>query len=193
MTKAQLRDVIRRRIEALSAGERREKSAAAARRLAALPEFRDARTVMLFAAMPDELDTAPIIAAALAAGKHVGLPRCRPGTRQMDVVAITDPARDLAAGHYGIPEPVGDALIPPGDLDFILVPGRAFDRQGNRLGRGAAYYDRFLAGPAAVAFRCAVCFDCQLVDGVPHDPHDMPIHGIVTETTVVRPSGAGAP
>jgi 5-formyltetrahydrofolate cyclo-ligase len=186
VTKGDLRAEIKRRVEALSAHERRVRSEAVALRVLDLPEFRRARAVMLFASMPDEVDTSPIIAGALTAGKRVALPRCRPDGRELAVVEIHDPTADLAAGHYGIPEPVGRDAVDPGDLDFVLVPGRAFDRAGARLGRGAAYYDRFLAGAAAGATRCAVCFDCQLVDAVPRDPHDVSVQIIVTESGVVR-------
>jgi len=142
--------------------------------------------VMLFAGMADEVDTSAIISGALAVGKRVGLPRCRPAGHQLDVIEIADPDADVAAGYYGIAEPVGKRTMAPAELDLVLVPGRAFDGQGNRLGRGAAYYDRFLAGPAARAVRCAICFDCQFVEAVPHDPHDVPVQVIVTETGVHR-------
>jgi len=186
VTKDELRAEIARRIGLLTADERRRKSHAIAATLFATAEWQAARTVMLFAGMPDELDTSPIITGALAEGKRVGLPRCRPGARAMDIVRVTDPAADLAVGAYGIPEPVGDDLIAPVSIDFVLVPGRAFDRAGNRLGRGAAYYDRFLSGPAATALPCAVCFDCQVVPAVPCDAHDVPVRMVVTETETVR-------
>jgi len=187
--KNRLRAAIRRHVAALSADERRAASDSIARRVLALAAFCQARAVMLFASMPDEVDTSAIIAGALAAGKRVGLPRCRPGGHELDVIEIADPAADPAPGRYGIPEPVGDCLIPPADLDLVLVPGRAFDRSGNRLGRGAAYYDRFLAGAAARALRCAVCFEGQLLPTVPHDAHDVPVHVIVTDKQVVRIDG----
>ena len=184
--KRDLRAEIARRIAALGEEERATGSRAVARRLLALPEFRRALAVMLFAGMPDEVDTAPVIAAALEAGKRVGLPRCRPGTREIEVVEVRDPERDLAPGTYDIREPVGASLIAPEDLDLVVVPGRAFDRRGNRLGRGAGYYDRFLAGAASRAVRVALCFHCQLVEDVPAGDTDVPVDIVVTDRELVR-------
>ena len=184
--KRRLRAEMRQRISQLDEKARQAKSGVIAERVLSLPEFRCARTVMLFAGMADEVDTAPLIKGALAAGKRVGLPRCLPERRQMEVVEVSDPGRDLAAGAYGILEPVGRTLIAPEELDLIVVPGRAFDRCGNRLGRGAAYYDRFLVGSAAGAARLGICFHCQLLDAIPHLKTDIPVHIIVTEHETIR-------
>ena len=186
MTKKELRGEIRRRLDALSPAERQLKNTAIAFELLHLPEFRRARTVMLFASLPDEVDTAPIIAAALSGGRRVGLPRCQAQSHNLDVVEIQDPARDLAPGYHGIQEPTGDHLIVPEDLDFILVPGLAFNAAGLRLGRGAGYYDRFLARPDVTAVRCSIAFDCQVVDAVPRETHDLPVQIILTESRVIR-------
>jgi 5-formyltetrahydrofolate cyclo-ligase len=67
------------------------------------------------------------------------------------------------------------------DLDLIVVPGLAFDSTGQRLGRGAGFYDRFLANPTLRAFTCGVGFEVQLLDNLPIDRWDMPLHAIATE------------
>jgi 5-formyltetrahydrofolate cyclo-ligase len=184
MEKAEARREVERRIAALTAEQRADASARIRQRIAELREFLRARTVMVFAAMPDEVDTLPIIDDALAAGKSVALPYVRQEAGQMDARIVRDVAGDLVPGVFGILEPRNCPIVDPGSIDFVLVPGRAVDRQGNRLGRGGGYYDRFLARIDAV--RCACVFAAQVLDAVPHAAHDLPVHLIVTEDGVLR-------
>jgi len=72
------------------------------------------------------------------------------------------------------------------EIDLLLVPARAFDGSGNRLGRGAGFYDRFMAAPEFRATRCGVSFDCQILDEVPHNPFDIPVQILVTENRTLR-------
>lgn len=186
MEKAQARSEIKRRIAALSSGERFLKSTRIRMRLSSEHHYADARVVMLFSPMDDEVDTSPLIEAALAAGKTVLLPKINERTREMAACPISDFAADTASGTYGILEPHGD----PADvsaIDFCLVPARAFDRTGARLGRGAGYYDRFMADPRFRAFRCGIAFHEQILDEVPHEPHDLPVQMIVTDEETIAP------
>jgi 5-formyltetrahydrofolate cyclo-ligase len=184
MEKAEARREVERRIAALTAEQRADASARIRQRIAELREFLRARTVMMFATMPDEVDTLPIIEDALAAGKTVVLPHVNRGVGEMDARVVRDVARDLVLGTFGIPEPRDCPVAGPDSIDFVLVPGRAFDRQGNRLGRGGGYYDRFLARIDAV--RCGCVFAAQVLDAVPHAEHDLPVDVIVTEDVVIR-------
>ena len=84
----------------------------------------------------------------------------------------------MEQGSFNIMEPTGDSIDDPAILDLIIVPGVAFDRHGNRCGRGKGFYDRFLAKTQATTI--AVCFDCQLVDELPVEPHDVPAHYVVS-------------
>ena len=187
MEKAEARREIKRRIAALSAAERRAKSLRISERLAADPHFSSARVVMLFASMPDEADTLPIIKAALAAGKTVVLPKVNEQTRDMAACPIEDVAADTASGTYGILEPHSDP-VDVSAIDFCLVPARAFDRAGARLGRGAGYYDRFMADPQFRAFRCGIAFHEQVLDEVPRDSHDLPVQLIITDLETIIPA-----
>ena len=91
----------------------------------------------------------------------------------------------LIAGRHGIREPAADvSAVPPGEIDLVLVPGLAFDEAGRRLGRGAGYYDRFLA-PLSVA-TVGVAFELQLVPEVPAGSGDVPVGAIVTERRFIR-------
>jgi 5-formyltetrahydrofolate cyclo-ligase len=74
----------------------------------------------------------------------------------------------------------------PNLLDFVLVPGVAFDLQGNRMGYGAGFYDRLLSNPLLTAPRVSAFFSEQLVDQVPHEPHDLPVDILVMPNQIVR-------
>ena len=118
---------------------------------------------------------------ALAAGKIVTLPRPAPATDSYEAARVTDLARDLAPGRFGIPEPrAGCPVFPLNDLDFYLVPGIGFALDGGRLGRGRGYFDRILA--AVRGFKCGVAFDCQVVPELPAEPHDVRLDCILTPT-----------
>jgi 5-formyltetrahydrofolate cyclo-ligase len=140
---------------------------------------------MLFASLPDEFDTMPLIEEALRRGKRVCMPRVDWRARTLGV----HPLRDLAAlqeGYMGILEPVSREAVPLTKLDFILVPGTAFDGMGNRLGRGAGYYDRLLSTPDLRAVRCGAAFGIQVLDFLPHGPSDQTVDLLVTEQGVFR-------
>jgi len=185
MEKRQARARIHRAVGALTREERADKSGRIHDRLAALPEMAAARSVMLFLSMDDEVDTTPIVRTCLAAGKAVYSPRSVLASRVLVPLRVRG-VDDLVTGVYGIREPDTQETCRPEDLDLVLVPARAFDRAGNRLGRGAGFYDRFMASPGFRAVRVGVAFACQLVEAVPHDAHDLPVHVIVTEDEVVR-------
>jgi 5-formyltetrahydrofolate cyclo-ligase len=84
---------------------------------------------------------------------------------------------DLCPGRYGIREPVGGAS--PEQLDLIVVPGLAFTADGNRLGRGAGFYDRFLSTIPGYAVKVGVCFAFQLVLEIPVECHDVKVDALV--------------
>ena len=89
---------------------------------------------------------------------------------------------DLVKGSFGISEPQA-AEIDPCTVDLVIVPGVAYDRQMNRLGRGKGYYDRLLAGISAPCI--GICFDCQLVGRVPAESHDRPMDAVITPSVLI--------
>ena len=172
---------------ALLAEERARLSAAICARAGALPEFARARTVMLFASFGSEVDTSPLIAQALSAGKTLCLPRVLE-PRLMAAYRVTDPSVDLAPGAWGILEPRdGLPQIPPGAIDAVIVPGAAFDAAGRRCGYGGGFYDAYLPGTRRGTPRIALAFDLQVVDDLPCAAHDLSVDIIVTETRRIRP------
>jgi len=168
------------------------KSLKIAEHLTALPEFRSAQTVMLYAAFRGEVDTGALMERVIAEGKTLVLPRSIRETRKLEPCRVQDPFAQLAPGSYGILEPVpGTETVPADRVDLVAVPGVAFDRRGNRLGYGAGYYDRFLRGygdssqgrrPVAAG----LAFEFQIVDGLPSGEHDCPVDILITECGVLR-------
>lgn len=158
-----------------------------AQRLAALPEYCRAGTVLAFAGTKREIDTGPLLAMILSDGKRLALPRCT-GPGAMEARLTEDPAL-LRPGAYGILEPAADwPPVSPAEIDLILVPCAACDRAGRRLGRGGGYYDRYLARYEGSAI--LVCPQALVLDRVPQGPLDQPVPLLVTECGVYR---AGKP
>lgn len=184
MEKAKARREAARKVAALSAAERAEKSRRIIAGLWATPQFAEARVVMLFASMPDEFDTFPLIETAMARGKTVVLPKV---LAEGEMAACRVEAAGLTPGAYGILEPAADAAIDVSEIDFCLVPARAFDASGGRLGRGAGYYDRFMCKPGFRAFLCGAAFEEQIIGEVPREPHDVPVQMVVTDVRVIVP------
>lgn len=171
MTKHELRKQIRQAKGHFTGDELRGMSLPIVRQLLAREEVRKARMVMAYASLADEVDTRSLLDALLAMGKEVLLPKVLDGER-MEARRYTG-AADLCEGAFHIMEPVGEAFSDYSRVDVAIIPGMAFDRHGHRLGRGRGYYDRFLAQLPPTTCRLGVCFPFQLVDEVPHEPHDI--------------------
>lgn len=155
------------------------------RRFLALPQIESARTVLLYHGMDTEPDTVRLLSPLWDMGKQVCLPRCLPGN-QMEARLVQRDST-LIRHPYGMLEPGLDCpLIPPDQIDLVLVPGLAFDRSGGRLGRGGGYYDRWLAGFSGVT--AALCRDGLLMESIPRLPHDLGVNLVVTETGLYGPS-----
>jgi 5-formyltetrahydrofolate cyclo-ligase len=146
----------------------------------ALPDFKEPRKVLCYASMADEVQIRPLMEKWLSLGVTVALPHIT-GKGQMEAVSFTD-FDSLVKGEYGIltPDLEKGEVIPPEELDLIIVPGIAFDTRGERLGMGGGFYDAYLAR-ATKAKRIALAFSCQLVASVPMEEHDALVHKIITE------------
>ena len=178
--------------DAILAEERARLSAAICARARELPELVQASTVMIFASFRTEIDTDPLIAWALGAGKTVALPRIA-GPRKMLAFRVDDVRQDLEPGTWDIPEPTQACEpVDPGDIDAVVVPGAAFDCDGHRCGYGGGFYDNFLPQTREDVPRVALAFEAQIVDELPCEAHDLPVTVIVTEDRVIRPGEAPA-
>jgi 5-formyltetrahydrofolate cyclo-ligase len=183
---------MRRRVlalrDGLSADERAAHSCRIAQRLAALPSFAVARTVLLFHPFGSEWESALLVREALQSGKTVALPRVlslQENSQQMALQTVEDIARDTAPGTRGILEPLPERpVVVPEAIDWVLVPGVAFTPRGERLGYGGGFYDRLLAQIPAHVPRIVGAFDAQIVEALPTDSHDCPVDAIYTELRV---------
>ncbi|MFW6313476.1 MAG: 5-formyltetrahydrofolate cyclo-ligase, partial [Spirochaetota bacterium] len=168
-------------------------SRAVCERLVGLPEWTRARTVLLFHAMADEVDLTGAIEASLASGKHLFLPRVCDRDVIFHRIADRAALSRLMPHGYGMLEPLAAEPRWEAGVDQTLLacPGRAFDREGNRLGRGGGFYDRFLNDLAAVGALGSVSivgvgYEVQFVESLPSTPHDHPVDLLVTEQRAIR-------
>ena len=143
--------------------------------------YKTAKTVFLFVGTAREVNTLPILEDAWHAGKTVCVPRCMEGGC-MALCRITSIA-DLQPGAYGILEPAENCpTLSHAEIDFALIPCLACNRQGDRLGKGGGYYDRFFElyrGPAAM-----ICPEMLLQNSIPTEPHDTTVSCVITENGI---------
>lgn len=164
-------------------------AAAAGARLTALNRWSRAQRVAVFMAKDDELPTWDLIAAARAGGKAVGLPRVLPGPGRAMEFRYVESLGGLHKSTYGLWEPHPDLcrLMEPAEIDLIIAPGVAFDRDGGRLGRGAGYYDRFLARLDLSAVTVIGWTHGEFVyESLPKGQYDVPVHMVVTPDEVIK-------
>jgi 5-formyltetrahydrofolate cyclo-ligase len=184
VTKAQVRAELLARRRSMDAGEHAAAAGAIALQVLAVPVVARSRRVACYLSMPTEPGTAPLIAGLHERGIEVVVPISL--TDHTLDWALHDPAAPVARTSLGIPEPTGGRLG-SGALatcDVVIVPALAVDHAGHRLGRGAGYYDRALAGVTTPL--CAVVFTHELLPEVPHEPHDVSVHMAVTPSGLFR-------
>ena len=174
------KDEIRRRIKARkSLLSKTEKDAAAERvfsRLEQSAAFLLADRILMYHSLPDELSTHRFLE-KWGKIKHFFLPRVN-GVN-LDILPY-DRSR-LAMGAFQIEEPTGDDTADIAGIELIIVPGIAYDRKGNRIGRGKGYYDRLLT--ATKATKIGVGYDFQFIDDeIPSEPHDVWVDVVITES-----------
>jgi 5-formyltetrahydrofolate cyclo-ligase len=180
--KRELRARILRDRDAMPAEDRATASASIAASLLMREDFASSKNVLLTLPFGSEWDTRVLLVAALARAKTVALPRVNLATRMLDICAINRLEHDAAPGYRGIPEPCAHcALLDVATIDWVLVPGVAFDRDGRRIGYGGGYYDRLLPLLRADVHRIAGAFELQLVERVPAASHDITVEAVVTE------------
>ena len=198
LSQTEARRRARQAIEEISTGDRRGHAERIAEQIVALHEFAAAGTVLLYAGLPDEVSTEQLIERCRRDNKRIALPRVLGRSSkieieietdiEMDIALVNDPGRDLVKGTFGIFEPAADCpALPPEAVDLAIVPGRAFDRSGTRVGRGRGFYDRFLPRLTSGAAIVAPAFACQVLDAtIETNEHDKRMHVIVTEVEVLR-------
>jgi 5-formyltetrahydrofolate cyclo-ligase len=174
-----------------------DKEAVSARisdRVMEMPQYRDAHCVMWYVDVRDEVRTRHALPEALTQGKKVVVPYCVDGELELFWLESMD---ELELGMYRILEPraelrsVQEKKVLPQELDFVMVPGVAFDREGGRTGHGKGYYDKLLQHARPDAPLVALAFECQLFPEIPMQPHDIFMDAVVTEEAVYPGRGRG--
>jgi 5-formyltetrahydrofolate cyclo-ligase len=199
MSTSSPKQLLRREVKARLASIDAETIATASReacsRLITLPAFATASQIMLYMPLGHELDPALIAFECERLSKGLWLPRTNWELRQMSVAKAPSPSTQapnssLITTRHGLREPYpAAATADPVTLDLILVPGLAFDPRGGRLGRGAGFYDRFLADlrhAGGKASFVALALDEQILESVPMDRHDVFMDLIVTPTRTLE-------
>lgn len=171
-----IRQEVRRRIKLLSAEDKLLQSRNLFAAIEATELFAKVECVALFVAMWDEVPTMEVLERWRAMGKRVVLPRV-----EGDIMRYYDYHPDrMTEGAFGILEPVGDMEVAPETIDLMIVPARAFTPQGDRLGRGGGFYDKYMSFEDFRAVKYGVAFSCQIFDTLPVDPHDIPVDEVFT-------------
>ena len=166
--------------DALAVADRNAETTVCMEMLFALPAYQRAQRLLLTINFGSEMDTSAIIARARHDGKQIVLPRVDKASKDLLLLTDDGTAR-LEKSAWGLMEPALDSPpASPADIDFVLVPGLAFDLAGNRLGYGRGYYDRLLAQLPATTPRVAIAFGCQVVDAVPTTHTDQTIDALIT-------------
>lgn len=187
--KRALRTRIRAARDATDARQRAEWSARITDHLLRFVDAARPRAVLSYVTFGTEFDTDAFNLALLARGIELILPRMDRATKRLALFRVADVATDLVAGVWGIlePDPARCAAVVPSGVDWALIPGLAFDAANGRLGYGAGFYDRLLPDLPRNTPRIAAAFDCQIVDAVPREPHDLAVDRVVTESGPVPP------
>ncbi|WP_289735202.1 5-formyltetrahydrofolate cyclo-ligase [Paramuribaculum intestinale] len=181
MKKDDIRRTVRARKSLLTDNEKAEAAQSVFDRLEQMAAFMMADRILMYHSLPDELSTRDFLG-KWSGRKHFFLPRVN-GVN-LDILPYEQTRLHL--GAFEIEEPDGNDLTDIADIELIIVPAVAYDRHGNRVGRGKGYYDRMLAGSRAT--KVGVGYDFQLIDdAIDTDSHDVPVDIVITQShTVIR-------
>lgn len=172
MDKKALRRAIAAQKKAMTEDEIRDKSAKLTERFLITDYYRNAQTIYGYLPYNQEVRTIPLLEQALRDGKRVAVPKVYGD--EMRFLYIEDMS-GIAPGSFGIPEPIADAPIADDPQALVLMPGLAFDSEGNRMGYGGGFYDRFLAEEPEHP-TVALCYDFQMLPKLETEAHDIPVN-----------------
>jgi 5-formyltetrahydrofolate cyclo-ligase len=188
MIKSDIRKKLLALREQLSPDTHATNSAAITERLLQLPEYRQAGVVLGYMNFGAEFASELWIQRALAEGKRLALPRVNHHTNQLDLYWVDDPDNQLELGLWEIREPVVERckrLATLNEVEFALLPGVAFTRNGARLGYGGGFYDKLLAHMTHRPTLVAAAFALQIVEQIPQETTDVKVEWIITEQETI--------
>lgn len=179
MEKSEIRRNMRRLRMMLSEMEKEEAATDVFAKLENTAAFMMADNILIYHSLPDELSTISFIK-KWNGRKHFFLPRVN-GVN-LDLLPYIE--SELERGAFDIEEPTGSNLADVEDIDLMIIPAVAFDRSGNRLGRGKGFYDRLLSSTKAT--KVGVGYEFQLLEEVPSEPHDIPMDMVITQYSYLK-------
>lgn len=181
LLKKQLRQQLRARLESISPADRKKASLKACALLRQQTIWQNAKNILFYAPIQDEIDLLMLLEEALEAGKNVALPGFNLETGTYEAFLVRGGLTDCVQGKFGILEPNKTCLkFGLNRLDLVLVPGVGFGPDGHRLGRGRGFYDRLLAQISGA--KCGIAFDEQITTRIPAEMHDVKLNFILTPT-----------
>jgi 5-formyltetrahydrofolate cyclo-ligase len=180
--KSELRARMRALRAAVPPDERLRLARAVEGHVFALPEMQAARTVLLFYSFGSEVETSGMAERVHGEGKRLLLPYLE--AERMEAAEVL-PDDELVTSSYGPREPARRVAVDPADVDVVIAPGLAFDREGYRLGYGGGHYDRYLSRMGTRALRIGIGFAGQLVDRVPREPADERLDLVATDAGIL--------
>ena len=152
-----------------------------------MPEIKSSQKIFCYVSFENEVYTHSFINELLSLKKEVYVPCVDTACKcTMNAVSI-ESLEELVPGCYGILEPTctQGKIICPQEIDTIIIPAVAFDKNRYRLGYGGGYYDTYLAQTSDSCYKIGVCFDFQLLDKLPFESHDKQVDIVVTDKTIV--------
>jgi len=187
MNKEEIRRNIFKKRLSLSLEEIKNKNQQIFLRLAETVEYRNSQNIMFYVATRSEVQTEEMIKTSIKMGKNVFVPIILTECTNLAPSKILNFNNELEKGKKGILEPKKEylRLFPSENIDLVIVPGIAFDLNGNRIGRGFGYYDNFLRKVRSSAKIVALAFEMQIVKKIPNDKNDIPVHKIITEKRII--------
>lgn len=178
LTKQQIRSKILLRLKTQKEESRERKSKVILNKLFRTPGFKKAKIVMFYISFDGEVNTEEMIKEAKRLGKIIAVPVCKRGKIKMSPCLLPDMVR-LEKGPYGILEPAIKKPVKLEDLDLVIVPGVAFDKQGNRLGRGKGCYDSFLKELPSNVVSLGLAFNFQILPCLPATSTDVSVDRVI--------------
>ncbi len=178
MTKQQIRSKILLKLKTQKEENREKKSKIIKEKLFRTQEFVKAKRAMFYISFDGEVDTEDMIKEAKKLGKIIAIPVCKSGRIKIMPSLLSNRAR-LKRGPYGVWEPAVKKPVHLEDLDVVIVPGIAFDKQGNRLGRGKGCYDSFLKELPCHVASIGLAFDFQILPSIPATATDVSVDRLI--------------
>lgn len=181
-TKQELRERVLRLLKKQKKDKRLKNSRIIRKKLFAMQEFKKSKVILFYASFGEEVETFEMMKLAKKLGKTILLPKIDTVRKKIIPVLIRFLRKDLKVGTYGIKEPKQTKTFSLKNIDMVIVPAVAFDKENNRLGRGGGYYDRFSKRLSRRTVTVGLAFDFQLLSSLlPHlEKHDVRVHHVLT-------------